>query len=68
MMYLVGRCPNCCDLVPVCKLPSAQLPVFDPTLCVVLLCPSCGKEFRLLASLLDPIRKANGEETFPDKQ
>lgn len=51
--YLAGRCPKCSKLVPACTLPKDYpSPVFEPTLCVVLKCPNCGKEFPLLASLL----------------
>jgi hypothetical protein len=39
--------------VPVCTLTTDASVEFDPTVFVAVVCPSCGKEFRELASSLD---------------
>ncbi len=48
MDYLVAHCPTsgCYMRVPVCTLVSDAKPAFDPAVFVLLVCPSCGKEFR----------------------
>ena len=55
MNCLVAHCPEsgCYMRVPICNLASEKMPEFDPTLFVVVICPSCGKEFRELATFLD---------------
>jgi hypothetical protein len=55
MNLLVAHCPTqgCYMRVPVATVATDTAPEFDPTLYVVVICHSCGKEFRELASLLD---------------
>jgi len=55
MDCLVAHCPTsgCYMRVPICTVTAATKIEFDPTLYVVVSCPSCGQEFRELASLLD---------------
>jgi hypothetical protein len=55
MNCLVAHCPTsgCYMRVPVCILKPDTQPEFDPTVSVVVVCPSCEKEFRELASLLE---------------
>jgi hypothetical protein len=55
MNCLVAHCPTsgCYMRVPVCTLRSETKPEFDPTVSIVVVCPSCEKEFRELASLLE---------------
>jgi hypothetical protein len=45
--------------VPICALESVTMPLFDPTLYVVVTCHNCGKEFRESASLLDLVPQAH---------
>lgn len=39
--------------VPICTLSDGTKVAFDPTVYVLVACPSCGQEFRELASLLE---------------
>jgi hypothetical protein len=56
--------------VPVCTLATDIAPEFDPTLTVLVICPSCGKEFRELASALDfsPPANVTGKFRAPNVQ
>ena len=56
--------------VPVSKLATDTPPEFDPTLSVLVTCPSCGKEFRELASALDfsPPANVTGKFRAPNVQ
>jgi transcription initiation factor IIE alpha subunit len=55
MNCLVAHCPTsgCYMRVPVCTLVSDVKPEFDPAVSMAVVCPSCEKEFRELASLLE---------------
>jgi hypothetical protein len=66
MDCLVAHCPTagCFMRVPVCTLASDAKPEFDPTMSIVVTCPSCGKEFRELASLLDVAPQASVTARF----
>jgi hypothetical protein len=67
MMRLAAKCPNCSLLVPLVQLNSSEIPVFEPELCVILKCPNCRKESRLLASLLQVFPEATQREKSPNK-
>ena len=55
MPYLIAHCPRfeCKKSQPVSHIAAVHRPEFDPTLYVVVVCASCGQEFRELASALD---------------
>jgi len=55
MNCLVAHCPTlgCLFRVPIGTIATDKTPEFDATVQVVVTCPSCGKEFRELASELE---------------
>jgi hypothetical protein len=55
MNCLVAHCQTsgCYMRVPICTIATDTMPEFVPTLHVAVVCPSCGNEFRELASALE---------------
>jgi hypothetical protein len=71
MNCLIAHCPTlgCYMYVPVCTLKSETKPEFNPTTHIIVSCPSCGKEFRELTSLLEwsPVAEVTGKFRFGGK-
>jgi phage FluMu protein Com len=55
--FLAAKCPNCQELVPVCRYPYPDPLDFDPALIVEIKCSRCKKTFRLLARNLQVIEE-----------